>query len=234
MASFENSKKSHYWLIFIEVNVKIQFDNLSAEFLQEFLTVLAKFGADIDVLNEAGETPLRASLLGREEVFCHVHKCILGLWDNDVNVLNRIVFQTIAAVMKTLLDLRADPNATAADGRTTLHAAAASGNILAVKEMSLAKSIEMERRQVVAVRDGDEVGLTAFLLACDGGDREAAAAIAFFSPLCGHACTDRLESGAHLLARCSTVRGVIVVAHSITSLDRENPTQEILCQTNTM
>jgi ankyrin repeat protein len=109
--------------------------------------------------------------------------------------------------MKTLLDIQADPNASATDGLATIHAAAISGNKPAVRELALAKGIDMERRVAVKSDSGHEVGLTAFLLACDAGEMDAAAAIAAKSPLCGHACTDRLESGAHLLARCSTVRG---------------------------
>jgi ankyrin repeat protein len=109
--------------------------------------------------------------------------------------------------MKTLLDLQADPNAHAADGFAPLHAAAVSGNKTAVRELALAKGVDMELRVVVESDSGHAVGLTAFLLACDAGEMDAAAAIAAASPLCGHACTDRLESGSHLLARCSTVRG---------------------------
>jgi hypothetical protein len=36
--------------------------------LQEFLTMLARMGAVIDIENEAGETPLRCALRGRVEV----------------------------------------------------------------------------------------------------------------------------------------------------------------------
>jgi hypothetical protein len=109
--------------------------------------------------------------------------------------------------MKTLLDIQADPNASAADGFATIHAAAVSGNKTAVRELALAKGIDMERRVALESDSGHAVGPTAFLLACDAGEMDAASAIAAASPLCGHACTDRLESGAHLLARCSTVRG---------------------------
>jgi ankyrin repeat protein len=123
--------------------------------------------------------------------------------------------QTLSSVLKTLLDLRADPNFIAFDGRTALHTAASTGNAIAVKELTLARGIDLERREEVADRkDDDGVGLTAFLLACDIGDRETAVAIASASPLCGHACTDLLESGAHLLASCSTVKGHNVTCRS--------------------
>ena len=87
--------------------------------------------------------------------------------------------------------------------------------------MTLARGIDLERRELVPPGSiVDEVGSTAFLLACDSGDRDAAAAIASVSPLCAHACTDRLESGAHLLAKCSTVKGYrqFIIINAISKL----------------
>ncbi len=115
--------------------------------------------------------------------------------------------QELPSVIKTLLDIQADPNASATDGFAPIHAAAISGNNSAVQELVLAKGIDMERRCTVKSESGHAVGHTAFLLACNAGEMDTAAAIAAASALCGHACTDQLESGAHLLARCSTVRG---------------------------
>ena len=42
--------------------------------LQEFLTMLVRMGADVDIQNEAGETALRSCLTGRQEVLLLVRK----------------------------------------------------------------------------------------------------------------------------------------------------------------
>ena len=42
--------------------------------LQEFLTMLVRMGADVDIQNEAGETALRSFLTGRQEVLLLVRK----------------------------------------------------------------------------------------------------------------------------------------------------------------